>query len=536
MRLLLPLFVLIGTSMMAQVPRVKWFYDVNDMSFGQSATADLDNDGILEIAFSNYRNDSNIYVLKGDNGQLFWKYNTGGCNDVAPLIHDVDQDGDLEIVLPGSCNPTTFCFDADSGYVQWQTPTRGSDSPPTIGDIDNDGKLEILHGQFGGWVVCLNGEDGSKSWDIPVDTNGWIQTAPAMLDVDGNGQLDFVVANWDFGTDDRVYCFRGDNQQLIWQDTMPEDYMYHGTSWGDMDNDGKPELVIGDYNANLFCYNAEDGSMAWQYSLPSAGYFGAATSMADLDNNGKLDVVFTGSGIVGALNDTGAVLWTFPVPSAGQSFRGTAIADINGDNVLDVTFGTSTGMVYGLDGMTGSVIRSIDLQAHYGNSFKIDHAPVVADFDGDDTLDLFIVGGHAEYPAIQNNYGRGYAIVWGKGNGPEWRMFRRDYRRSACICNDSLLTVGVPENHPQISDAMIFPNPGSQQLHVRFTTSNNSMATINMYNMQGQLVYASGPRSFTKGVQTYTLNSNTLPASSGVYYIELQGDFGKQVFKYIHQK
>jgi outer membrane protein assembly factor BamB len=268
----LPLILIlsfISSLTYAQFPQIKWYYDVNDMAFGNSAMADIDEDGLPEIVFSCYRNDSMVYALNAEDGSLLWKYNTGGCNDVAPLIHDVDMDGDLEVVLPSSCNPTTFCFDGSDGTVEWSAPTRGSDSPPTVADVDNDGKLEILHGEFGGYVICLNGENGSEAWEIAVDTDSWIQTAPAILDVDDDGQLDFVVANWNFDTAHRVFAYKGDDQTLLWESHMPDDYMYHGVSFADIDNDGKEELAIGSYDGYLYVLNAEDGSLHWSFAFSS---------------------------------------------------------------------------------------------------------------------------------------------------------------------------------------------------------------------------------------------------------------------------
>jgi outer membrane protein assembly factor BamB len=244
----------------AQTHQIKWSFDTKDASFGQSAAGDIDHDGKLEIVFGCYRNDSCVYALNAENGSLLWKYNTHtsaeGCNDVAPIIYDVDNDDSLEVIVPSSCNPKCFCFNGKTGAVKWQTNTRGSDSPPTIADIDNDGKPEILFGEFGGYVMCINGEDGSVAWEIPVDTNSWIQTAPTIVDVDGDGQLDFVVGTWntDTITYNKVYAYRGDTHSLLWSYPIGigiSNVMYHGTAVADLDHDGKPELVIGSYNDTL---------------------------------------------------------------------------------------------------------------------------------------------------------------------------------------------------------------------------------------------------------------------------------------------
>jgi outer membrane protein assembly factor BamB len=99
----------------AQVPQIKWWYDVYDSAFGQSAAGDIDKDGRLEIVFGCYRNDSSIYALNAENGSLLWRYNAHvpnaeGCNDVAVALYDVDNDDTLEVIVPSSCNPKTFCF------------------------------------------------------------------------------------------------------------------------------------------------------------------------------------------------------------------------------------------------------------------------------------------------------------------------------------------------------------------------------------------------------------------------------------------
>ena len=500
---------------------ITWWYDVNDASFGQTAAADVDGDGLLELVFSTYRNDSSVYVLNAEDGSVLWSYNTGGCNDVAPLIHDVDQDGDLEVVLPGSCNPTTFCFDADSGFVQWQTPTDGSDSPPTIGDLDDDGDLEILHGEFGGHVICLNGQDGSVAWEIPVDLNSWIQTEPALLDADNDGQLDFVVANWSFGDDDRIWCFRGDDHTLLWQDTLPEDVMYHGAAFGDMDNDGLYELTIGDYAGNLFCLNAEDGSLKWQYSLPTPTYIGAPTSLADLNADGKLDVVFCDYHTLAAVSDSGTLMWSYNIPAFSTSFRGAVIGDVNGDNTLDVTFATSGGEIVSLDGLSGAFIRSIDLAAHYGDDFDIDHAPILADLDNDGVLDVFVVGGHAEYPDVQNNYGRAYAVEWGTGDGPDWTMFRRDERRSACVC-DGLLGMG-PTSELDPFSAAIFPNPMVDRSHLRISLRDRSPVEVDLLDLRGRTLHSTALGTPGPGLHDFVLDRNDLgDPRSGLYLLRIR--------------
>ncbi|MFC2101170.1 FG-GAP-like repeat-containing protein [Bacteroidota bacterium] len=522
---ILTFLVSLAFCLNAQIPQVLWYYDVNDMSFGNAAIGDIDEDDKLEIVFSCYRNDSSVYALNAEDGSLLWKKNTGGCNDVAPLIYDVDMDNHPEVIVPSSCVAKTFCLNGLTGNIEWEINTHGSDSPPTVADVDNDGKPEILHGEFGGYVICINGENGSQSWEINVDPNSWIQTAPAILDLDQNGQLDFVVANWNFDTAHRIFAYRGDNHNLIWETTLPDDVMYHGTSFADIDQDGKPELVIGSYDATLYVLNGEDGSLLWSYQFTTpSSYIGSPTSIADLDNDGRYEIVFFDWYKLGVLSDSGSLKWSYTIPGFASSFRGAAISDIDGDDTLDVVFGTSLGEVIALNGSNGDLIWSFDLSIHYGSSFDIDHGPVIADFNNDSIIDVFLVGGHAEYPNTYNNYGRAYALKAGVGEGPAWPMFRRDVRRSACVSIDTATSI-IESKNDYIPYFGVFPNPFSHEVNIHIGLKESSDLVINVYDIRGRLVKVIMDKKLNNGIHKVRWKGNDhsghfLP--SGCYIIEFK--------------
>jgi outer membrane protein assembly factor BamB len=514
---------------LAQDPAIMWQFDMSDMAFGQAAAADVDNDGLLEVTFSTYRNDGVLYMLNGEDGSTLWEADAGGCADAAPLIYDVDQDGDLEVVLAGSCNPTTYCFDADSGFIQWQTPMRGSDSPIVTGDIDNDGKPEILHGEFGGYVLCLNGEDGSVVWELEVDVDSWIQTAPTFLDIDRDGQLDFIIATWSFYDNHIIAAYRGNDAGELWVSEVPDDVIYHGVSYGDMDNDGTVELVLGDYSGQVHCLNAADGTEKWSYELPSSPlYVGAPTSMGDINNDGFLEVVFNDWYRLGALDHNGDLLWVYNIPGYGQSFRGAALADVNEDAYMDVTFCSSEGTVISLNGLDGSLIRSIDLQADFGMNFGAEHGPLVADFNNDGVLDVFAAGGHAEYPAIENNYGAAYMISWGAGNGPDWAMFQRDYRRTACVCNDSLLQTTEPvaiAMELTVPDISVYPTLFVRELLLVGKEALPPLE-LSLYNISGLLLYS---QAFTGGDKKVIVTLPELPPAAYILRIQTAAGQSEQL-------
>ena len=511
-----------SSQVSAQNPTIMWWFDTNDFSAGQSAAKDIDGDGMLEVVFGCYRNDSNIYALNAENGSLLWKYNASvpgghGCNDVAPLIFDVDNNGTQEVIVPSSCNPKTYCFNGLDGTLKWVCNTRGSDSPPTIADLDNDNKLEILHGEFGGYVICIDAEDGVVKWEILVDSSSWIQTAPTIVDLDGDGQLDFVVATWNFNNEDSVFAYRGDNQARLWAYPI-HSHMYHGFAVADLDSDGKPELLVGAYNDTLYCINGEDGTLNWKYK--GSGYVGAPAAIGDIDNDGICDVVFVNGSSVTALTNTGVLKWNYIIPDYGQAFRGVALADINNDAYLDVIFGSSKGKLIALSGNDGSLQWSLDLASHYGNPlYSLSHAPLIADFDNDGTLDVFIVGGYGTYPNITNNFGRAYMVSVGPGNGPDWLMFQRDIHRQSSLC--PFVSTGLNEtNFNTGPDLLVFPNPSSSTINIHLSNSDTPIRNIIFYNSYGSVIL----ERENENSREITIDSKDW--NNGVYFFIIETESG----------
>ena len=470
--------ILFSGAVLAQDPEILWWFDLEAPSFGSSSIDDIDGDGFMEIVFGTYFNDEHIYALNAEDGSLLWSFDTGGCNDASPLIFDVDMDDELEVIIAASSPYHVYCFNGATGDIEWDVSAgfpNCIDSPPAAADVDNDGRPEIVFGTFYGHVMCINGEDGSLCWQADLGNNSYIQTGPNILDCDDDGQLDVVVAQWQ--GDCRIYALRGNDGSLLWFSDAPEDWMYHGGSFADIDEDGRPEIAIGCYDGDVYVLNAEDGSLLWEYS--NFFYCGGPTSIADLNNDGHLEIVFTTYTTLKVLSQTGNLLWSYG--TGGSIFRGAAISDTDGDGILDVVFGSDDGILRNLRGSDGQIIWALNLENHYGNTFNIDHAPVIADFDNDDLLDVFVIGGYGTSSTPTNNHGRGYALTAGNGTGPGWKMFRHDPVHSACFGSqeNSVIVTLIPDS---LSLTQI-PFNGYFEFNIGAANNGASAAIVDIWTM-----------------------------------------------------
>ncbi len=549
--ILINFLVLITGAVFGQtIPSVKWSYDVGAPAFGSAAAADLDGDGKLEIVFTTYTNDGKVHCLNSEDGSVLWTYDIGGCGDVAPIIYDLDGDDTLDVFVNGSCNPMAYCINGHTGALKWSVYSGGGDSPPTIADIDNDGKPEIIFGNFAGQLRILNGEDGSLAKSIQV-TTGALQTDPVLCDVNGDGHLDIIVANHFNITGCYTYCYDYASGDTLWvnfmADTVSTYYSYHGGALADIDNDGKLEYVIGANNGTIRALNVEDGSVLWTVSGLTSVM--SAITIADLDGNDTLEVIYNNNDYltfndhIGVLHGpTGQLRWSFPL--IFSSFRGMAVSDINGNGKLDLVSGHYMGDVLAVEPFTGEIWRHNLLQYFPTGStlpwFNVDHGPLIADFDGDGIIEVFVVAGYGTYFPDSTNVGKAFMLNAGTGYCPSWLMFRHDIHRTAYLpkaeveqwCDTT--TIVSTEVVEQIEwELQVMPNPFTIQAQIFVHADEIDREwTLEIFDVQGRLI----ERQVKSGHLGIQFDWNSSAVSVGVYYYRISSGMGSKSGKLLKMK
>jgi outer membrane protein assembly factor BamB len=525
--LLFAFCILFSTIAFAQFPALNWQYYTGAPSFGSAAAADMDKDGFYEIVFTTYTNDGRAHCLNAEDGSVKWIYNIGGCGDVAPIIADVDNDDTLDVIINGSCNPTIFCINGFTGQLKWSKPSGGGDSPPTVADIDGDGIPEVLFCNFNGQLRILNGEDGSTNRIIQVDPYfNPIQTEPTLVDVNNDGHLDIIMANHYNISGLYVWAYDYATSDTIWTnfmaDTSSTYNAYHGGAVADVDGDSLMEYVIGSNNGLVRALNVEDGSVLWSKSIPQSDM--APISIADLDHDGTLEVVVTNNDwityderiwVLDGL--TGNTEWSYP--TTFSSFRGCAISDINGDGILDLVAGYYMGDVIAVEPYTGLIWQTNLLQYFPPGLpyFDVDHGPLIADFDHNGKIDVFVVGGYGTYTPDSMNTGKAFMFEAGNGVCPEWLMFRQDLHRDGYLsqaeADSSCAEVmqSVPANESGNADWTMYPNPVRDELNIEIADD----AVLMITDVMGKMVLT---KKLVKGKNLIS----TAAFAPGIYHVLLQ--------------
>ncbi len=190
-------------------------------------------------------------------------------------------------------------------------------------------------------------------------------------------------------------------------------------SAADIDGDGKMDLVSGSFNDDKIAWYQNDGSQTFTaFTISTAANGVRSVTVADLDGDGDMDVLsasFFDGKIAWYENDgTPAVgAWTSrTITSSASVANSVTTADVDGDGDLDVlsaSLGDNKIAWYENDGGQNFTTRVISLAAKGANSVA------AADVDGDGDLDVLSASSFVD----KYNPPAEYKVVWYENNGSQ---------------------------------------------------------------------------------------------------------------------
>jgi len=277
--------------------------------------ADLDQDGDLEIVIpgsidtATYRL-TRIYAWHHDGRNVSgWPINLDNANDISTVaVADLNKDGSLEIVagvIDQGQDPHNgagkVCVWKSDGTLLTSPATQGfAAAQPVLGDLDNDGNLEIVAAAPDFIYAWRN--DGRSLPNFPLtrmDAIGYGDTPPILVDLDNDKDLEIIFAQ---GMDYIDQTNRG-ILAAYHHSGAPVDgwpvYIPNGNGMiepvaGDIDQDGKPE-VIAKTLPGLWAWK-NNGTVVTGFPKPLESAAGSNRepfpALDDPDQDGKVEILY----------------------------------------------------------------------------------------------------------------------------------------------------------------------------------------------------------------------------------------------------
>lgn len=268
-------------------------------------TADMNRDNIPDLLYSS-RDSVHIVDLANKNRILsIAKGDYGSISDFQ--LHDYTGDGVPDVFAGNDQFEVLFVFNGVTGQLEFEVHDthRNGLEALVIGNLDDDPDLEFLY-TSGARCTCL---DHLYVYDMSTKNLEWMSTFR------GSGLNAFDVGR--FTGDDEILAIGSQGQHTGWTDRGfisgfilkdkkfawadkqseygPLQYRATAMRFGDIDNDGENELLVGVESSYAFTYvHALDANFNVKHSYEISGMsYVADILIADFDDDGRNEVIVT---------------------------------------------------------------------------------------------------------------------------------------------------------------------------------------------------------------------------------------------------
>ncbi len=359
-------------------------------------------------------------------------YDQGGVNALAVAVADVNGDGKPDLIVANECAKPA-CGTSSVGVLLGNGD--GTFQPVVIygsvgqyvdalavADLNGDGKPDVVVVNYlsSSVQVMLGNGDGTFQPAVTYDSGGIWGLSVAIADVNGDGKPDLIVGNaaGPNVSDLAVSVLLG-NGDGTFQPAVAYDSggsTVSSIAVADVNGDGKPDLVVvaqcgGGNCANPGTINVllGNGDGTFQRPVPygSGGQVPRSVAVADVNGDGKPDLVIANPSTVGVLMGNGDGTFKPAVTyDSGGGPVSIAVADVNGDGKPDVVVAIECGDS-NCDGLVGVLLGngdgSFQAAVTFASGGYYASWAAVADVNGDGEPDLIVANQSYALGVLLNN-------------------------------------------------------------------------------------------------------------------------------------
>jgi len=361
--------------------------------------ADMDEDEKLDVIVGNFLPGDSFILYNSGDGKNYDKRDLVEKQITSIAVGDLDNDGKNDIVLGTDNDEVILQMNNDDG--NFTTVTIKTTDVRTVGlaDMDGNGRLDIVVGREGRKVNFLYKNNGDlNNFTGIVLPGGDADTKDIGLgDFDGDGQVDIAVLNVRIDiskSDNQILLNRGnDVYEVIYLDQRNDISM--AVSMGDFDNNGLMDMIVvkGIGGNNTIYMNIVDPEYQTIELPGDSDFSGKAVALEDLNGDNITDIIVGNEGVgdtaqpnqIYTSNKSGNYD-SITLPGGNKITDAIAVADLDDNGLLDVIVGNR--------GEPDQILMQMEEKKYVvkelSNSFSFTTSLAVADIDGDGDLDIVV--------------------------------------------------------------------------------------------------------------------------------------------------
>ena len=324
-------------------PRFEVGYDP-----GSFAVADFNSDGRLDAVVGGPGNvcTDPAFVLFGDGTGGFTPVRLAPASSVCGVAAaDFNGDGMADLATTDSLGVSILLGDGTGAFAPGGSVLLLDASFIVSGDVNGDTRQDLVVGSIFLASISVVLGDGNGGLGSPVS---YPVTEPisglVLADFNGDGRPDVAVGGGITSTANVAVFFNDGSGGLLPEATFP--LAAPGGSAvaaADLNKDGRPDLLVGGSQLSVLLANGSGGFGPAQAFDAGVGYV-ASIASGDHDGDGNPDVAVTANGFVGMITNVAAVLAGDGLGGLGPPRRygvgylpwGLVEADANGDGRADL--------------------------------------------------------------------------------------------------------------------------------------------------------------------------------------------------------
>lgn len=302
-----------------------------------------------------------------------------------------------------------------------------------VSDINGDGAPDIVvtNTAADNATVLLNGGTGTFLLQPNVPSFGGLSPySVTAADLNNDGRQDLAVANYEADSIGLLLNQGNNKFNAQVRYSMPTGSSPRSISAADVNNDGRPDLVVANSGSDEIAVFLNNGNGIFANRVSYALSVGAApysVALGDVNGDGKVDIVVANSGAHNAavLLNTGNGAFASSVPystGANSSPRSVALADVNNDGQLDIvvanTLAENVAVLLNLG--TGAFAAATTYSTGAGSAPS---AVVVGDMNNDGKVDIVVANYGADtvgvlFQSVGGLFAKLASFTTGSGSSP----------------------------------------------------------------------------------------------------------------------